>query len=193
MGDGIAGHVSKGPIHTKVDALVNHKDSKGQFDKRAAFLDAIINRANTPDAYRQILETQAEVTREESDYLRDIWYNEGPRRWWPEVQPIYPVLRQGLIKALQEAGQHLVLDSYWMPIAGDSVIETIIVKSAVQVTRIVVTPASPRTPRRRSTPAPMWAVKPKTSAEQVAGFGPDDEDVESVQADVVTWRRRELP
>jgi hypothetical protein len=193
MGDGIVGHVSKGPIHKKVDALVNHRDANGRFDRRAAFLDALINQADTADAYLRILETQAAVTRPESDYLKDKWYNTVTGGFFPKVQPIYPVLRQGLIKALQEAGQDLVLDSYWVAAADDSVIETLIVKSAVQVTRIIMTPVSPRTPRTRNTPAPMWVVKPRRSPSEVPGFGPDDEVVESVRGDIVTWQRRELP
>ena len=192
MGDGITGHVSKGPIHTKVDALVNRRDGNDAFDKRAAFLDAITNHASTSDAYLQILRTQAGVSPEESDYLAKIWYNTGPGGWWPQVQPIYPVLQQGLIKALEEAGQDRLLDSYWMPVGADTVIETIIVKSAVQVTRIIVTPQSPRTPRHRNTPAPMWVTRPRASAQEVPGFGPDDEVVVSVRDNVVTWQRREL-
>ena len=66
------------------------------------------------------------------------------------------------------------------------------VKSAVQVTRLVMTPISPRKPRTRSKPAPMWVVKRKASTNEVPGFGPDDEQVESVQGDVVTCQRREL-
>jgi hypothetical protein len=193
MGDGIVGHVSKGPIHAKVDALANHRDRGGQFDRRAAFLDALIHQAQTPDAYRAILESQAGVTPGESNYLRDTWYNTGAGGFFPQVQPIYPILRQGLIKALQEAGGDLALDSYWLAIAADSVIETIVVKSAVQVTRLVVTPISPRTVRTRNTPAPMWVVKRRTSASETVGFGPDDEVVESVEGDVITWQRRELP
>ena len=192
MGDGIVGHISKGPIHAKVDALVNHRDAKGQFDQRATFLDALINRANTPEDYLRILQTQAHVTPDEASYLGLRWYNTGKDGFFPQVQPIYGVIRQGLIKALQEAGQHLALDSYWVAVAGDSVFETIVVKSAVQVTRLIVTPISPRTPRTRSKPAPMWVVKRKTSASEVRGFGPDDEVVESVQGDVVTWQRLEL-
>jgi hypothetical protein len=191
MGDGIVGHISKGPIHAKVDALVNHRDAKGQFDRRAAFLRALIDEADTSDAYRRILETQAGVTTGESSYLRDTWYG-TTGGFFPQLQPIYPVVRQGLIKALQEAGQHLALDSYWVAVAGDSVFETIVVKSAVQVTRLIVTPISPRTPRTRNTPAPMWVVKRKTSANEAPGFGPDDERVESVEGDVVTWQRLEL-
>lgn len=189
MGDGIVGHISKGPIHTKVDMLVNDKDR----GKRATFLNAIINQANTPDAYRQILEAQAGVTPAESNYLRDTWYNTSTGGFWPELQPIYQVLRQGLVKALQEAGQGLELASYWVPVGGDRVIETIIMRSPVQVTRIIVTPASPSSLRQRHTLADMWVVKPKTSASEVLGFGPHDEVVESVDGNVVTWRRRDLP
>lgn len=190
MGDGIVGHISKGPVHSKIDALVNHKD-KSQFDKRATFLEAMINQANSSELYREILRTQAGVSQRESDYLRDTWYDTKTKVWWPEMQPIYPILRQGLIKALQEAGQDLLLDSYWAPVAGNSVIETIIVKSAVQVTRLIVTPISPRLLTPRTALAPMWVVKRKTNDNEVPGFGPDDEVVEAVQGDVVTWRRRE--
>lgn len=192
MGDGIVGHISKGPVHTRIDALVNQRDAKGQFDQRATFLDALINRANTSEDYLGILQSQAHVTPDEANYLRNRWYGTGKDGFFPQVQPIYPVIRQGLIKALQEAGQHLALDSYWVAVAGDSVFETIVVKSAVQVTRLIMTPISPRTPRTRSKPAPMWVVKRKASANEVPGFGPDDEQVESVQGDVVTWQRREL-
>jgi hypothetical protein len=192
MGDGIVGHISKGPIHDKVDALVNHRNAKGQFDQRGTFLDALINGANTSEDYLRILQTQAHVTPDEANYLRVRWYGPGKDVFFPQVQPIYPVIRQGLVKALQEAGQHLALDSYWVAVAADSVFETIVVKSAVQVTRLIMTPISPRTPRTRSKPAPMWVVKRKTSATEVPGFGPDDELVESVQGDVVTWQRREL-
>jgi hypothetical protein len=191
MGDGIVGHISKGPVHTKVDALANHRDGQGRFDRRAALLDALIHQADTPDAYLQLLRDQAGVTPRESDYLKDTWYTS--RGFFPQRQPIYPVIRQGLIKALQEAGDHLTLDSYWVAVAGDSVFETIVTKSAVQVTRLVVTPISPRTPRTRSVPAPMWVVKRRASPDEVPGFGPDDEQVESVQGDVATWQRRELP
>lgn len=191
MGDGIVGHISKGPVHTKVDALVNHKDG-GRFDRRAAFLDALVNQAHTSDLYLQILRTQADLAEKHSNYLRDTWYNTSTKEWWPSLQPIYPVLRQGLIKAVQEAGQDLLLDSYWAPCAGDNVIETLIVKSAVQVTRIIVTPVSPRWLTARTTPAPMWVVKQKTSAIEVVGHGPHDEVVEAAHGNVLTWRRREL-
>jgi hypothetical protein len=193
MGDGILGHVSKGPVHTKIDALVNQRDAKGQFDQRAAFLDALINKANTSEDYLGILQAQARVTKDQADYLRLRWYGAGKEGFFPQLQPIYPIIRQGLIKALQEAGQTLALDSYWVAVAGDSVFETIVVKSAVQVTRLLMTPISPRTPETsRKTPAPMWVVKRKTGAAEVPGFGPNDELVESVRGDVVTWQRREL-
>jgi hypothetical protein len=192
MGDGIFGHVSKGPVHIKIDALANQRDAKGQFNQRAAFLSALINQANTPEDYLGILQTQAHVTKDQADYLGLRWYGTGKEGFFPQVQPIYPIIRQGLIKALQEAGQDLALDSYWVAVAGDAVFETIIVKSAVQVTRLVMTPISPQTPQTsRTMPAPMWVVKRK-KGDEVPGSGPHDELVESIHGDVVTWQRREL-
>ena len=58
MGDVPAGHISKGVIHAKVDALVNSRDLKGSFDKRAAFL-AALQKTTTSDQYVQILKDQA--------------------------------------------------------------------------------------------------------------------------------------
>jgi hypothetical protein len=49
------------------------------------------------------------------------------------LQPIYPVLLQGLIKALQEAGSTLPLDSYWMPVGGPQILAVLTAKSAAQV------------------------------------------------------------
>ena len=111
MGDGIAGQISKGPVHKKVDDHVNHM-AGGVFDKRAAFLTKL-QAATTWQPYLQMLETDVGLTQAESNYLRTKWYDTtDPGVSWKNLQPIYPVLRQGLIKALQEAGTTLPLDSY---------------------------------------------------------------------------------
>src|SRR5438876_10300774 len=113
MGDGIVGHISKGPVHTRVDEYVNHRDAKGQFDNRAGFLDKLINHANSSTEYLQILQTDVGVPYENVEYLRRTWYNRESnsdpyrRGWWLHLQPIYPILHAGLIRALQEAGQNL--------------------------------------------------------------------------------------
>ncbi len=193
MGQGVLGHLSKGIVLTKLDALLNHTDAKGQFDKRAAFLAALkAPEAGTPDAYRNILVAQAGVTPEESKYLGDTWYGTGPYGWWQALQPVYPIVRQGLIKAIEEAKDTLLVDSYWLPAASDGILEVIVARSARQVTRIILTPSSPAPTMLRHTDAPMWVVKRRTGNER-PGDATNNEVVESVLGDVVTWREREFP
>jgi hypothetical protein len=191
MGEGVLGHISKGVIHTKVDALVNSKVGS-QFDKRADFLKALVTEAHTADDYRAILEKQAGITVGESNYLRDTWYDTSASGWWPKLQPIYPILRQGLIKALREAGDKLPLDSYWLPMGSDTGVEVIVCRSLQQVTRIILTPITPVPERPRSTLAPMWAIKRADGSEQVT---PErlDAVVEAMDGNVVTWRVKEFP
>jgi hypothetical protein len=190
MGDGIKGHISKGPIHAKVDAALNRQDQPGGlFVGRAAFLAALI-KAPTAAEYLALIKSEASADLEDVNYLARTWYNTGPDGWWPELQPIYPILQQGLIKALQEAGDQLLIDSYWLP--ASTGVEVIVARSPRQVTRLILTPP-PRqwSMRDRHTDAPMWVVKGGTGTP--AGYVASDEVVESVTGNVVTWRRRELP
>ena len=115
-----------------------------------------------------------------------------PKGWLQALQPVYPIVRQGLIKAIEEAGDTLLVDSYWLPAATDGILEVIVARSARQVTRIILTPSSPAPTMLRHTDAPMWVVKRKTGNEQ-PGDATNNEVVESVLGDVVTWREREFP
>lgn len=190
MGDGIKGHISKGPVHTKVDAALNRQDQPGgPFVRRAAFLAALM-KAQTAADYLALIKGEANVEQTHVDYLRNKWYDAAG--WWPALQPIYPILQQGLIKTIQEAGDQLLIDSYWLPGLGATGVEVIVARSPRQVTRLIITPPSQGPMSPRHTPAPMWVVKGRTGAEQ-PGNVTDDEVVESVTANVVTWRRRELP
>ena len=191
MGDGIVGHISKGPVHKKVDDYVNHKDSGGQFDKRAGFLNKLLTNAGTPTQYLLILKNDVGLTQAEVNYLDAVWYGAGAN--WPNLQPIYPVLLQGLIKALQEAGSTLLLDSYWMPVGGPQILAVLTAKSAVQVTRIIVTPPSHIPTMPRTQDAPMWAVTKQPHPPVQVGDTTTDAIVERVQSNIVTWRRREFP
>ena len=199
MGDGLLGHIAKGPIHKKVDALVN--DPTGGFAKRVQFLHDLnlINptSANASTDYRHLLETQAGITTAETAYLRDTWYNTGPNGWWTQAQPIYPTLHYGLVKALNEAGPNLLLDSYWMPLlpqGGPPVVEVIILGSASQVTRIIVTPRSPAPMQPRHTPASEWVVVPQADPREVPGYSNGvDQIVRTLQGKIVTWQRLEFP
>src|SRR5215470_9792624 len=158
MGDVPAGHISKGVVHAAIDKFVNHKDLKGSFDQRAGFL-AALNGITTSDDYINLLKTQTGVTKEQADYLNEYFYAPGAR-WWEGLQPIFPILHQGLIKALEEAGDTLLLDSYWLPAAQSDTVEVIICKSETQVTRIFHTPPpGPGPSTQRTKPAPIWVVK----------------------------------
>lgn len=193
MGDGIQGHISKGPIHSKVDAALNRQDQPGgPFVRRAAFLAALI-KAQTSTDYLALIESEANVDVADSNYLRDTWYATGPSAWWSNLQPIYPILQQGLIKTIQEAGEQLLIDSYWLPTLGATGVEVIVARSPRQVTRLIVTPPSQGSMRTRHTDAPMWVVKVRTGVQEQPGFATGDEVVTSVAANVITWQRRELP
>src|SRR5919109_5430884 len=51
-------------------------------------------------------------------HLRKHWFPEDPYAygaWWPEWQPIEPILRRGCISALEEAQKHdWPIDGYWV-------------------------------------------------------------------------------
>ena len=93
MGDeGSLGHIVKGPVHTRVDIYANSVH-------RQSFLTAL---QSTRD-YLDILEQDAQVEPRLIESLRRTWYNLSASGWWPWLQPIQPLIRQGLIQALELA------------------------------------------------------------------------------------------
>ena len=193
MGDGVKGHITKGPIHAKVDAVLNRQDQPGgPFVRRAAFLAALI-KAKVAEDYLGLIQAEG-VNPVMVGYLRETWYGTtAPKGWWLHLQPIFPILHQGLIKTIEEAGEQLLIDSYWLPAANTTAVEVVVARSARQVTRLILTPPSDGPMNPRNTPAPMWVVKGRAGAQEQPGFVTIDEAVESVAGNVVTWRRRELP
>ena len=186
MGEGVLGHISKGIVLTKVDAVVNHT-AAGRFDLRADLL-ADLKASNTPQDYREVLERVAKVTTSESNYLGAKWYEPGG--WWPNHEAAFGVVLRGLIKAIELAGADLPVDSYWLPVAPPGVIEVSICKSARQVTRIILTPPSEPPVHDRPAQRDMWVVKSKLESDRT-GLATKDEVVESVDRDTVTWRVRD--
>ncbi len=192
----MSGAISKGVIHKKIDDLVNEKDG-GRFVKREAFLNAL-RHATSPAAYLKLLEVQAGATRDEITYLRTKFYT-TPNAWRGDGKAVYHILHVGLIKALEEAGDRLPLDSYWLAAAGGKTTESIISKSPTQVTRIFLTPPVPMPPAAsarqlvRHTDVPMWVVASRSDARQKVGFATSDAIVRTVNGKVVTWQRREFP
>jgi hypothetical protein len=211
----VPGAISKGIIHKRVDDLVNQKDSSGKFFKRAEFLGALRG-ATTTTAYLKLLESQAGAQRAETEYLERRFYT-NPNAWGADGKAVYAILHAGLVTALEEAGDTLFLDSYWLAGGAGKTTKSIVVKSAVQVTRIFLTPPIPlpkseskakaksktktktKTTSRidpsmiRHTPAPMWVIAARASASEKKGFRTFDAEVKDVRGGVVTWERREFP
>src|SRR5262245_41403681 len=185
MGEGVHGTIVKGPVHTAVDAYVN-----ASLDQARAFL-AKVDAADTKDKYCDLL-VSIGVTPTDADYLRFWWYGQGPDGFWPWLQPIFPILKKGLIKALRVMiATERPLDSYWSP-AGFAA-HVFIFQSPWQVTRLIVTPPT-RTPRvKRTRDTPLWVVRPGSTSLNVGQFSSDasqDEQVEEVDGNLITWRMR---
>jgi len=185
MGEGVFGSIVKGPVHQLVDTVVNDPT------RRAAFLAALRN-AGTADQYCDLLKYHG-LTEDQAKYLREWWYNE-PRSFWPQLQPIYPILKRGLIKAIEVADMNpsLPVDSYWSP--GGTDVQVCITRSRYQVTRIILTPATPPPVVQRTKDAPIWVVR-RGDASLKVGDSPakiSDEVVEAVDGDVITWRIRDF-
>ena len=73
MGDGVKGHITKGPIHAKVDAVLNRQDQPGgPFVRRAAFLAALI-KAKVAEDYLGLIQAEG-VNPVMVGYLRETWY-----------------------------------------------------------------------------------------------------------------------
>ena len=192
-----SGAISKGVIHKIIDDLVNERDGAGRFVKRDTFLKAL-RQATSPPAYLKLLKEQAGATQDQILYLRDKFYT-TPNAWRADGKAVYAILHLGLVKALEEAGDTLPLDSYWLAGAQGKTTESIICKSAAQVTRIFLTPPVPMSPGAmarlpmRHTDAPMWVVAAGGTATPRKGFETNDAVVRAVRGKIVTWQRREFP
>ncbi len=192
MGEGVWGGIVKGPVHRVVDAYFNHKTA-GQYDNRARFL-AAIKAADSKDDYIKFLTTTVGVTSGGGIYLATWWYNEGHTGFWPWLQPIYPILKAGLIKAVEAAmAAGLPLDSYWS--SSGHQVEVFVTQSAYQVTRIIVTPWTPPPANLRTKQADAWMVRRGLGT--LTPGDPSDAKksavVETVTGSVVVWRVWDLP
>ncbi len=193
MGEGVWGGIVKGPVHRVVDAYFNHKTAAGQYDNRDTFLAGIKN-AVTKDDYIKFLTDSVGVTAQDGIYLATWWYNEGKTGFWPWLQPIYPILKAGLIKAAELArALRLPLDSHWS--SSGHQVEVFVLKSPQQVTRIIMTPWTPAPVFVRTEAADAWMVRRGLGTLQEGALSDDQSSavVESVTGSVVVWRVWELP
>jgi hypothetical protein len=156
------GYLAKGAIHKKVDPLVGGRNN---LERRQALLTALKDWSRD---YIQILMEYTGLTRAEADYLRKTWYN--PRGgWWPEHQPIEPIIRQSLITAIELAAErNLPLDSYWLAV-GDQ-FQVIVACSDHQVTRLILTPPAPEAAADRTrltAEMAIWVIKHSAPWEKI--------------------------
>jgi hypothetical protein len=174
--EGMSATIVKGPVHQTIDALVNQNAAtRAAFlaelknlqppdvDHTEQYL-GILTRLMPQLAQFPVNGSTINLL----EYLQDTWYNsqgdppktelgklkqwgpEGLQGFWPaRYHPIEPIIRQGLIRALELAiEKDLPLDSYWMA-DGDRLInagdrfETLVMCTPQQITRIVMTPPSP--------------------------------------------------
>jgi len=182
MPAGVVGHITKGIVHRAVDHWVNSSPAN-----RAEFL-AAVKRATAVDDYLTVLK-RIGVSDTATAYLRDTWYNTRTG-YWPRLQPIYPLLRRGLIKALEVAGDRTPLDSYWLPTAENVFIAVPICQNPWCVIRVIVTPPPTiMSEQPRTVPAPMWTVK-KTAGDPL---GETEESGDDLDSEVKVWRALEFP
>ncbi len=172
---GIPSNFSKGPVHSAIDAQLNYQEN-GVFVKR----DEILRLLKSPDIrYADMLKTVFQAPTYPAEYVAAHWFNpdvNAPGTWWKEKQPIEPVIRESLIQAI-ELAEDLPIDSYWAPIGNREVhpnnfhrgvfrtdeypFEVILSRGKYQLTRVIITPPSPR-PRNTdlyTTPVDIWVVK----------------------------------
>jgi len=147
--------ISKVKILKRVDEL--SRDPA----KRDAILASLEDR--TKDLATILVEYQVLIRGAEERHYRNHWFKENGRGWWWDTEHqahIQDILREGLIRAFQEAKAHnLPVDSYWIR-AGN--------QFAMYVTRIILRPSVRYEPmpaeqaaalETPGDPAPIWIIK----------------------------------
>lgn len=182
-GEGIASNLFKGPINKAFDAQLNYQDN-GRYVNREIIRNALADPTNDfVDILRDLFKVPDVVT----DYVAQHWYNRNTASelaWWKDKQPIEPIMRQSTIEAIDLA-QDLPIDSYWSAIGNRDVhpnnyptgtyrpdeysFEVILVRSDVQLTRIILTPPSPRmlNPDALTQLSNIWVIKDSNEPQPV--------------------------
>jgi len=178
MGDDLFAHMTKGPVHTAIEVCANDRS------KRALLLQALKALPPAEDCiadFVRILKEIAQVTEYAARYLEDEWFT-----WWRQKQLREPIIRQGIILAIEEANMSfpaLPIAFYWLGVGdrdkyrADSDIypfETIVARSPWQVTCLLVTPPSPdpTSPQyldRLKSEADIWIIKASTDGREERG------------------------
>jgi hypothetical protein len=125
--------IQKGPILEKIDSL------SANATRRDAFLQQL---QDPKQDYVDILLSFGVVDKQEADHLRQHWFPQNPQdtnAWWPQFQPIEPLLRAKMIEAFEQARDYnLSVDAYWISIG--TRVEVFVQRSEKQITLLRVTP-----------------------------------------------------
>jgi hypothetical protein len=135
--------VSKGPILKRLDEASTNQNLMQQL------LDALeVDGENSDIA--AILDAKGLLTPDEKTHIQNDWFS----NWWPNAQPVQPILARGFIVALETAIEKGVpLDCYWVcstghhemehhesPHGSDGAIEVNVLWNDCHVTVLIHTP-----------------------------------------------------
>ena len=96
--------IAKGPILKRLE---------GRYRERAKLQDRIDALKNASEDLATLGRKRGVLTETEAKHLRDDWFSKTG--WWPGAHPIEPIVRWGLITALEEAmKRNLPLDASWV-------------------------------------------------------------------------------
>lgn len=96
--------IAKGPILKRLE---------GRYRERAKLQERIDALKDMSEDLATLGRKRGVLTETEAKHLRDDWFSKTG--WWPRAQPIEPLVRWGLITALEEAvKRNLPLDAYWV-------------------------------------------------------------------------------
>jgi hypothetical protein len=157
--EGMAGSISKGPVHRKIDKRIRNMTRQERPNFAADLRDG------AQDYFVVLRNHNVGLSNQEEDYLRAKWYIQPPpwQGWWRAQQPIMPIIREGLAFALVKSMQGnrlLPVDSYWMTGGANAIVQVFVVVSPEQVTRIIYTPPSdPPVGRSRPQAVDIWVIK----------------------------------
>ena len=180
MGDALVTRMIKGPIHAALEACVNDyyicRDAYGTestvIGRRKLLYDALTSLP--PDEhclaeYLLILKEIVRVPQEAAVYLAE-WYNR-----WPEKDLREPIIRRGIICAIEAADVPPVvpIDFYWLGVGDPATyqvspasypFETVVTRSPWQVTCLLLTPPWPEPPSQKvidnlTRQTDIWTVK----------------------------------